>query len=67
MSALTSQFVRRGVDVAYANFQAQDPDKKQPSGLQVLGLVLTALVLGLAMFSVSTLFTITYSITINLS
>ncbi|KAJ5190177.1 uncharacterized protein N7498_009162 [Penicillium cinerascens] len=52
MSALTSQFVRRGVDVAYANFQAQDPDKKPPSGLQVLGLVLTALVLSLAMFSV---------------
>lgn len=67
MSALTSHVVRRGVDVVYANFQAQDPEKKQPSALQVLGLVLTALVLGLAVFSVSALSTITCSITINLS
>lgn len=54
MSTITSHFVRRGVDVAYANFHAQDPDKKQPSGLQIFGLILTALVLSLAIFSVST-------------
>jgi hypothetical protein len=65
MSSVTGHFVRRGVDVAYANYQAQDP-KKQPSGLQVFGLILTALVLGLAMFSVSTTVAITRSM-VNLS
>ncbi|KAJ5662600.1 uncharacterized protein N7477_010216 [Penicillium maclennaniae] len=52
MSTLTSHVVRRGVDVAYTSFKSQDPEKKQPSGLQILGLFLTALVFGLAMFSV---------------
>jgi multisubunit Na+/H+ antiporter MnhC subunit len=66
MSSVTGHFVRRGVDVAYANYQAQDPEKKQPSGLQVFGLILTALVLGLAMFSVSTTVAITRSM-VNLS
>lgn len=57
MSTLTSHIVRRGVDVAYANFQPQSPEK-QPSGLQILGLFLTLLVVGLAMFSVRSSFTI---------
>lgn len=55
MSTLTSHLVRRGIDATYASFKSQDPEKKQPSGLQFLGLFLTALVLGLAIFSVSAL------------
>jgi hypothetical protein len=51
MSTLTSHLVRRGADVAYASFQPQSPEK-QASGLQMLGLFLTVLVVGLAMFSV---------------
>lgn len=53
MSAVTGHLMRRGAELASAHLQASEKDDKQPSGWQIALLVLTAWVVLIAMWAVS--------------